>query len=78
MKCLWNVVYEISCLDCKSKYIGHIKHQLKIRINEHKRDVQPVEPKSEIVRYAKIGYKINRKKPKIVDIEVDYSLRQKN
>ena len=70
-----NVVYEISCLDCNSKYIGQTKRKLKIRVNEHKRDIKSDDPKSEIARHAKTGHKVNWKKPKIVDIESNYRSR---
>ena len=51
------------------------KRRLKLRVNEHKRDVKTAEPKSEIARHAKIGHKINWKNPKIVDIESNYKSR---
>lgn len=34
-----NIVYEISCNDCESAYIGTTKRPLKTRIKEHKKDV---------------------------------------
>ena len=71
-----NLVYEISCLDCKSKYIGQTKRQLNIRVNEHKRDVKSHDPKSEVARHAEPGHKLNWKQTKIVDIESDYRSRR--
>ena len=68
-------MYKISCLDCKSKYIGQTKRQLKFRVNEHKRNVKSDGSKSEVARHAKLGYKINWKKPKIVDKESNYRSR---
>ena len=68
-------MYEIICLDCKSKYIGQTKRQLKIRVNEHKRDVKSHNPRSEVARHAKSGHKINWKKTKIIDIESNYRSR---
>lgn len=34
-----NVVYEIPCKDCESRYIGQTKRHLKTRIQEHKRSI---------------------------------------
>ena len=42
---------------------------MKIRVDDHKRDIKSDDNKSEITRHAKTGHQVNWKKPKIVDIE---------
>jgi len=34
-----DVVYKIGCLDCDGTYVGQTKRQLRIRIKEHRSDI---------------------------------------
>ena len=71
-----NTVYEISCLDCDSKYIGQSKRKLCKRISEHKRDIKKFNPVSEIARHSvNSNHSINWKNPKILDIEQNFFSR---
>ena len=47
-----NAIYELDCLDCNSKYIRQSKRKLYKRIPEHKRDINKINPSSEIVRHC--------------------------
>ena len=66
-------MYEITCLDCDSKYIGRSKRKLCKRISEHKSDIEKFNPVSGIARNSvNSNDSINWKNPKNLDIEQNF------
>ena len=47
-----STVYKIPCASCNANYIGETSRQLKIRINEHRKNVQQNYDRSQIVQHV--------------------------
>ena len=64
-------IYQISCTDCDSSYIGESARPLEVRINEHKAK----NSKSPAGEHTKTGHKMDWKNTKILDRESDWFRR---
>ncbi|XP_011701227.1 PREDICTED: uncharacterized protein LOC105457947 [Wasmannia auropunctata] len=71
-----NVVYRVPCRDYDAAYVGQTKRQLKIRISEHRNDINHKNPHSVITEHRlHLGHKIDWEKVEVLDTERFFNRR---
>ena len=74
----FGVVYEISCQNCSSKYIGETGRLLEERIVEHKRDIRNRKKESHVFRHCdQFRHQFDFDNVKILARSNDYKTRRK-
>ena len=72
-----NVVYEISCKNCPSKYIGETGRLLDARLKEHWKDVREQKELSDIAMHvSNYGHTFDFDKAAVLHVGSNYSKRK--
>ena len=71
------LVYQVSCRDCSFVYIGQTKHDLKSRLDEHKKAIKNQRPDLSALREHSItmDHITSWTEAKILELETDYRKR---
>ena len=72
-----NVVYEISCKNCPSKYIGETGRLLDARLKEHRKDVREQKELSHIAMHvSNYGHTFDFDNAAVLHVDSNYSKRK--